>query len=172
MSDGLETCRKVTAIVGALLAMGIAIPFTVVYANQYHELRSNQAEYSCIAVQTIGNSTNTIDVTERFLMVMRFGYIYYLIATICLIFSFLSALHPVVGAINALFQSCCVAIPGTALVIVVGVYRFSWSGSACSYPGAKLQSQGLFLKNMFIAQLVLQAFILCCAGSGTSVKRK
>ena len=102
-SDGLETCRKVTAIVGAILAMGISIPFTVVYANQYHNLRANQVEYTCNAMQTIGTVTNTIDVTERFLMVLRFGYIYYLIATICLIFSFLSALHPVVGGINALF---------------------------------------------------------------------
>lgn len=63
MSDGLETCRKITAIVGALLALGISIPFTVVYANQYHELRANQVEYSCIAIQTIGNVTNTIDTT-------------------------------------------------------------------------------------------------------------
>lgn len=105
-------------------------------------------------------------------MVMRFGYIYYLIATICVIFSFLSAIHPVVGGLNALFQSCCVSIPGAALIIVVGVFRFSWSGSACSYPGGRLESQGLFLKNMFIAQIVLQGFFLCCAGSGTSVKRK
>ena len=172
MSDGLETCRKVTAIIGGLLALGIGIPFTVVYANQYHNLREHQVEYKCNAIQTIGNVTNTIDVTERFLMVLRFGFIYYLIATICVIFSFLSAIHPVVGALNALFQSCCVAPPGVALVIIVGVYRFSWSGSACSYPGAGLETQGLFLKNMFIAQLVLQSIFLCCAGSGTSVKRK
>jgi hypothetical protein len=33
MSDGLETCRKITAIIGALFALGISIPFTVVYAN-------------------------------------------------------------------------------------------------------------------------------------------
>jgi len=105
-------------------------------------------------------------------MVLRFGFIYYLLCTIFLIFSFLSAIHPVIGALNALFQTCCVAPVGTALVIVVGVYRFSWSGSACSFPGAPLASQGQFLKNMFIAQLVLHGFYLCCAGAGTSIKRK
>jgi len=38
----MEVCRKVSAIVGALLALGISIPFTVVYANQYHELYKNR----------------------------------------------------------------------------------------------------------------------------------
>jgi hypothetical protein len=101
MSDGLETCRRVTAILGALFAMGIAIPFTVVYAHQYHDLRDFPVQ--CTATQAIGNATSSIDVTERFLTVLKFGFVYWLIATIFLIFSFLSAIHPVMGAINALF---------------------------------------------------------------------
>jgi hypothetical protein len=109
----MEVCRKVSAIVGALLALGISIPFTVVYANQYHELYENPVQYKCIATQSFGNITNSVNTTERFEMVLRFGYIYYLIATICLIFSFISAIHPIAGIINSLIQSCCIAIPGT-----------------------------------------------------------
>ena len=42
MTNEMETCRKVAAIIGALFALGIAIPFTVVYSNQYQQLRSSQ----------------------------------------------------------------------------------------------------------------------------------
>ena len=140
MSDGLETCRKISAIIGALLALGIAIPFTVVYAHQYHDLRATQTQ--CTASQTFNNITNSVDVTEKFLLVMRFGFIFYLLCTIFILFSFLAAIHPVVGGINALFQSCCVSPVGSALIITVGVFRYSWYGSACSYPGAPLAAQG------------------------------
>lgn len=165
----LETCRRVAAITGALLALGIAIPFTVVYANQYHSMQNNGDV--CIATQTTNNSTSSIDVANRFKSVMYFGYVYFCLCSIFLIFAFISAIHPVAGAINALFQSCCVAPVGTAQVVVLGVYRFSWSGSACSYPGAPLEQQGKFLQNMFIAQLVLQGFYICCASSGTTIKK-
>jgi len=38
----LEKCRKCSAIIGGLFALGIAIPFTVVYAHQYQHLRDSQ----------------------------------------------------------------------------------------------------------------------------------
>ena len=160
----MENVRKVLAIFGALVAMGIAIPFTVLYANQYHQLRNFPVQ--CTASQAFGNSTSQIDVTERYTMVLKYGFIYYLLCSIFLIFSLLSVLHPVIGSLTALFQVCCVSPVGTAQVIVVGVYRFSWSGSACSYPGAPLETQGTFLKNMFIAQLCLNGLYICFASCG------
>lgn len=102
---------------------------------------------------------------------MKFGYIYFLICSAVIIFSFLAAIHPFMAIFNTICQ-CCVSIPGTVQVIYVGVYRFSWSGSACSTKGAPLESYGKFLLNMFIAQLVLTGFYTCCASLGTPRKSK
>lgn len=102
---------------------------------------------------------------------MKFGYIYYLICSAVIVFSFLAAVHPFMALFNTLCQ-CCIAIPGTVQVIYVGVYRFSWSGSACSTAGAPLETYGKFLLNMFIAQLVLTSIYTCCASLGTPRKTK
>ena len=48
-------------------------------------------------------------------------------------------------------------------MIYIGIERFSWYGKACSEPGAAFESQGKFLLNMFIAQLVMMCVYNCFA---------
>lgn len=100
---GDDGCRKLCAVIGALCAMGIAIPFTVLYANEYHNLSVHKVEYSCVATRMEGNQTNTADATAHFLWVLNFGYIYYLVTTCCLIFTCAAVFHPIIGCLNGLW---------------------------------------------------------------------
>ena len=66
----------------------------------------------------------------------------------------LTICYQVAGYINIVIQAA-VSIPAVVQIIWVGIYRWSWYGNACSFETNTLYTQGIFLRDMFVAQISL-----------------